>query len=128
MGISLTVNIHIGTNGEVLSNHNFATPEDARISQQWPGAGIRQIAHELLVEAVRREAFTSLITKMSADPEYIQKYSDATPDVRKAIEDEMVGKVQDILLKNIQRIAAPSTQEAFQMILTQLPSDEKRVE
>ncbi len=123
--LTLTVNICLGPNEEVLSNHNFASSEDSEIAKQWSGGGLRQVAHALLTEAVRREAFTSLIVKMSADPEYLQNYLKATPEERKALETEMSVLVQEVLTRNLQKMTLPSTQEAFQMILTQLPSQKK---
>lgn len=122
---TLTVNICLGPNGEVLSNHNFTSSDDSETAKQWSGGGLRQVAHALLTEAVRREAFTSLIVKMSADPEYLQNYLKATPEERKALETEMSIKVQEVLTRNLQKMTLPSTQEAFQMILTQLPSQKK---
>lgn len=123
--ITLTVNIRLGPNGEILSNHNFTSSDDSEIAKQWSGGGLRQIAHALLTEAVRREAFTSLIVKMSADPEYLQNYLKATPEERKVLETEMSVLVQEVLTRNLQKMSLPSTQEAFQMILTQLPSQKK---
>lgn len=119
--VKLTVTIRTDANGAVMSTHDFASPQDAEKASKWASGGLRQIAQALLNEAVRREAFTSLLVQMTADPEYAQRYRVADPVKRAEMEEQLSEKVQHILSKNTQRLTLTSVQEAFQIILTQLP-------
>lgn len=126
--IKLIVTIQLGPNGEALSSHDFADYDDAVTAGMWPSGGLRHIAHGLLLEAVRRESFVSILAKTTATPEYLEQYRTADPDERKVIEEVLNQKVQAILLKNLQAMTIPSIKEAFQMILGRLPLGEKKVE
>jgi hypothetical protein len=119
--VKLTVTVRSDANGAVLSTHDFTSPEDALQASKWTSGGLRQIAQALLNEAVRREAFTSLLVQMTADPEYAQRYQVADSTKRAEMEQQLSEKVQHILNKNAQRLTLTSVQEAFQIILTQLP-------
>ena len=122
--IKLTVTIQLGPNGEALSSHDFANHEDSVTALGWPSGGLRHIAQGLLLEAVRREAFASLMVKMSADPEFIPQYQAASPENRSIMVNDLAQKTQAIIFKNSQRMFTPSVQEVIQMVLTQ-PLDKK---
>ena len=123
--IKLTLTIELGPNGEVTSSHDFASYNDSLAAMKWPSGGLRHIAQGLLLEAVRREAFASLMVKMTADPEFIPQYQAATPENRSIMENDLAQKVQSIILRNSQKMFTPSIQEALYMVQAQLPTDKK---
>jgi hypothetical protein len=51
--------------GALFTSHRPATPGDLDRMATWPSEGLHQIAHALFVEALRREAYTLVISKMA---------------------------------------------------------------
>tara|TARA_Y100000310_G_scaffold338820_1_gene429583 strand:- start:3388 stop:3777 length:390 start_codon:yes stop_codon:yes gene_type:complete len=49
----------------VYSSHRPSTPGDLKRLQEWPSGGLIQTSHALLIETLRREAYTTAITIMS---------------------------------------------------------------
>lgn len=117
--ILIEVRVLRDSNDGIMSSHNFASPEDVTTAYCWPGHGHRHIAHALLTEATRHECFVSLLMKMTADPKLLQTYRDADDETKAQMENTLSDEVSAILAKNLQRLVAPSSKEAFQMILCQ---------
>ena len=53
------------SDGEVRSAHRPFEASDEEQMREWPSAGLAQVAHALFVEALRREAYTTMIAKRS---------------------------------------------------------------
>lgn len=51
--------------GAVFSSHRPATPGDAERVQEWPSGGLVQIAHAMIVEYMRREAYVIAISMLA---------------------------------------------------------------
>ena len=117
--LHVRVDIHQGKNGEVWSSHDYASPEDASMALQWPGGGHRQIAQGLLLEAVRREAFTTLLVRMSADPEMLPNFLRSSLEEQEKFVADLSHQVTEILSRNCARMVVSSTQEALRMVTEQ---------
>lgn len=117
--LHVRVDIHQGKNGEVWSSHDYASPEDASMALQWPSGGHRQVAHGLLLEAVRREAFTTLLIRMSTDPEMLPNFLMSSPEEREKFVAELSRQVTEILSRNCARMVVPSVQEVLKMVMDQ---------
>ena len=64
--VNLLVEIKLRlSDGAIWTSHRPATPGDAGRLEQWPSGGLVQTAHALLIEALRREAYTTAIAIMS---------------------------------------------------------------
>lgn len=59
------------TDGAVYSSHRPLAAGDLQRLKDWPSGGLIQTSHALLMETLRREAYTSAITVMSqgTDPQ-----------------------------------------------------------
>ena len=74
--VSLEIRVCVDAAGCVWSLHKFATPDDEEKARGWAGGGIRQIAHALLTEALRRETFVCALVEMSRNPDFLAKFLD----------------------------------------------------
>jgi len=111
--------------GAVFSAHTVQGPEDQAVLMTWPSGGQRQVAHALLVEALRREAVVGLLVKMTKDPEYLERLQGMGADQEDAELEllaramlETAGKASHTIAKDIIREAVAG----FQAIRSDEPS------
>ena len=57
--------IQLDDEGAVKSSHRTLMPEDKAQLEAWPSGGQAQLAHALFIEALRREAYTMMISQLS---------------------------------------------------------------
>ena len=88
--------------GAIWTSHRPATPGDAGRLENWPSRGLVQTAHALMIEALRREAYTMAITIMSQG----QK---VTPD---SLQESLTTMVQQF----VQRFGPGAVQDALEKI------------
>jgi len=117
--IKLELSLHVDADGRLYTRHEFASPEDEALSQGWASSGIRQIAHGLLTEAVRREAFCCLIIKMTEDTTFLTRYQAADEEGKRKMEIEVVDAVQQSLSKTIPMLTPGAIQEILAMMAGQ---------
>jgi hypothetical protein len=115
--IAMEVRICVTPEGLVWSLHGPMGDQDEKLTLKMPGGGHRQIAYGLLTEAVRREAFTCLLTAMSDDPTLLAKLQDAK--TRQAEEKALTDKTNQFLLRTASEMVQPSVLEAVEMVLAQ---------
>jgi hypothetical protein len=103
--------------GAVFSAHTVQSPEDQALLMTWPGGGQRQVAHALLVEALRREAVVGLLIRMTKDPQYLEGLTQLTAEQLDAEMNllaramlETAGKTSHTLAKDIIREAVAGFQ------------------
>ena len=111
----LIVQITVDEHGHVKSLHDFQTPEDAAISQKWDGGGVRHIAHALLTEAVRREAYVCALLAMTQDKEFLRACRH--PEAVDAAIVNLAMKVAKNLADVIPKISQDSVREILKMML-----------
>lgn len=101
--VNLLVEIKLRlSDGAIWTSHRPATPGDASRLEQWPSGGLVQTAHALLIEALRREAYTMAITKLSQGHEKItpeELQNALTVMVQRFVDQFSQGAVQDALGK-----------------------------
>lgn len=61
----LLLEIQLHESGGMKSSHRPATEEDRAELNSWPSGGLIHTSQALLVEALRREAYTMAITQLS---------------------------------------------------------------
>lgn len=101
--VNLLVEIKLRlSDGAIWTSHRPATPGDAGRLEQWPSGGLVQTAHALLIEALRREAYTMAITKLSQGHEEVSQEelrNALTVMIQRFVDQFSQGAVQDALSK-----------------------------
>lgn len=98
----LVVNVCEDEHGRVWSDHTFYTEEDAEVAGGTRNGGVEQIAHALLVEALRREAFVDILVRVSKTPGLLsQLQGDQQEAFHKEIEQVVSQVVTQVLPKAV---------------------------
>lgn len=122
--ICIEVRVCLGDDGRLWSSHSPATPEDEKLLRErgedgelvWQGGGHRHIAHALLMEAVRREAFVCLLIALSQNPEMTPEMIQADEKLKARLTAEIAQHVGKSLATNLGPMVLPSVQEALDML------------
>lgn len=89
------------SDGAIWTAHRPATPGDATRLENWPSRGLAQAAQALMIEALRREAYTMALAMLSqghdVDSKSLQETLQAM--ILKFVQDFGPGAVQDALGK-----------------------------
>ena len=117
--IVLNVRVCQGPHGEIWSIHDFETPEDAALALKWSGGGVRQIAHALLTEALRRESFVSSMVKMSSDKDFLPGYARASQEAKALFEKDFAQKVLNQFAGTAGKIVLACSREILAMLIRQ---------
>jgi hypothetical protein len=117
--VSLEVRVCVDAVGCVWSIHRFASPEDEAKARAWAGGGVRQIAHALLTEAVRREVFTCALVEMTRDPDFLAKFL-ADPKNQEAVEKRLGEGAVEVLRSTAARLAPGVARETLNMMISQM--------
>lgn len=91
--------------GALVSRHYPQKPSDEETLRSWPSAGQAQLSHALFVEALRREAYTTMISRMSKG---------VHPNDLDA--GELRANVQAHLAEMVGKFAASAVDEALKML------------
>jgi hypothetical protein len=96
------------SDGALFTSHRYATPGDKNRASKWPSGGLVQVAHALLIEYLRREAYVMAITMISQgrDPKGI-----TTRDLEERV------KMQ--IIKMVDQFSEGAVEEALQRINSQ---------
>ena len=113
---SLEVKLCRDDRGNVWSLHQPLSAEDERLFADWPGHGARAIAHGLLVEALRREAYMCILTKLTKDPALVATYAKGDPSIRKAVEEALALAIRDNLEATLPRMIPDVAKEILNMV------------
>ncbi|OHD24508.1 MAG: hypothetical protein A2Y38_07225 [Spirochaetes bacterium GWB1_59_5] len=92
---TLVVHVCEDEHGRVWSDHEFFTEGDALVAAGTRNGGVEQVAHALLTEALRREAFVDLLVKVSHDPALLGRLQQ--PAQREAMATEIEGVVARVI-------------------------------
>jgi hypothetical protein len=103
--VRLVLEIERNDKGDLKTSHRFLSPEDEKIAQGWESGGLVQVAHALFVEALRREAYTMLITQLSKDP-----------DLEKASAGDLNSNIRAHWSKLLEQMAPGASREALRML------------
>lgn len=91
--------------GAVISRHFPESPADESTLRSWPSAGQAQLAHALFVEALRREAYTTVIATLSRG---VHPH-DLNPS-------ELRANVRTHLAEMVDKFVASAVEEALKML------------
>ena len=102
--------------GNIWSFHQSATGADDQILLSWPGHGVRAIAHGLLLEALRREAYLCVLTKLTKDPALVTQYAKGDPSIRQAVEEGLALAMRDQLEATLPKLIPDVAKEILNMV------------
>ena len=119
----LVVNICQDSDGNVWSDHDFATPEDQSFAQGLPQAGLLHITHALLSEAVRREVLVSAMIQMSQNASFLKDWASGDAESRKDLEAILMDRVHEVLTKTIGKMLPGAILGILEMMRLQVKSD-----
>lgn len=120
IALRLTVNICQDEFGNVWSDHTFATPEDEALAADLKHKGPPEIAHALMSEALRREAFMLTLLKVSADPQFLQQWGQASKEDRALLQKKLEKGMVDVVHKTAEKNAAGVVEGVLTMLTSQL--------
>jgi hypothetical protein len=101
----------------VYTQHDFQSEQDRELAQGLLSAGEEQIAHALLCNAIRREAFLESLIQMQRDTTVLAKYRDASPEDRRKIELTLAANVSNMLNRTVCKMAPDISREILEMLL-----------
>lgn len=101
--------------GAVWSEHRMKA-EDMQLSQTLSGGGARQIAHALLVEAVRREVFADVLVELSKGEDYLERYVGATEAEKRGLERSLANAGLAVLVELLPRMLPVAARDVLGMV------------
>lgn len=116
----LEVRVHQDEHGRIWSVHQFRSGEDEKKTQQWSGGGARQLAFAFLTEALRREAFASILVELTKDGEYLKNYKDADEATKGRMENQLGLTIQAVLSNSSLKMGGGIAKEILQMVSGQV--------
>lgn len=114
---NLKVTIRVEDDGSVNCWHDFPTVTDRAKADMLGGGATQQIAHALLIAAMRREAYNLLLADMSTPPSQLLGYW--MQGEQRLAEKEMTQKLLRVISKVSKELAPSVAQTIFSMVATQ---------
>jgi hypothetical protein len=111
----VTINICQDSDGNVWSDHDFATDEDVALCKGLPQGGAPQVAHALLTEAVRREAFMCALIELTKDPSYLLRFKAGESPVV----DELAAATEQVIARTLGKMTPGAAAEVLAMMAAQ---------
>jgi len=107
--------------GAVWSIHDLQDGTDRMTSQKWPAWGAHEISSALVVEAVRRAAFTHVLGVLSrSNPELLKVYVGATEKEKAEIETSLALAVEQVISQSVNRTTLSAVREILAMMVSQI--------
>jgi len=116
----LKVTICEDADGGVWSDHRIPA-EQTDLVQTLSGGGARQIAHALLLEAVRREAFCGVLVELSKDGGYLERYLKADEEGKRGVERILANAGLAYLVEMLPRLMPGVSRSVLSMLSEQSP-------
>ncbi len=116
---TIVIEVHIRQDkfGRVFSMHKFRSLEDDKRSQGWRNSGVQQIAHALLTETTRREAFATALVRMTQEPDFLTDYAKASDDEKTQIERQLSGAIQIVIHRTLGKMGPDIAKEVLEMMV-----------
>lgn len=115
----LEVNVLQDERGRLWSKHDFQSPEDQQKALRLPNFGVPQIARALLTEALRREVYAVILTKLSQNTRFLEEWQGADDARKRDIEAEMARVAREIITGAVDEMNPAITREVFTMLTAQ---------
>lgn len=115
--VILEVQVQKDEFGRINSSHDFQTHHDRERSLAWDGCGVNHIAHALLVEAARREAYAATLIRLQQEPDFLSSYREASPEGKTEIEMHLSNAVRTIIHSTLGKLGPDVAREVLTMML-----------
>lgn len=116
----LEVRVHQDEENRIWSVHQFRSPSDEQKAFHWPGGGARQLAYAFLTEALRREAYTSILVEMSKDKDFLKKYKASNEEIQAQAVAQLSQAIQTILSNSALKMGDGIAKEILEMLSKQV--------
>jgi hypothetical protein len=107
------------SSGKIRSFHHPTSEKDDEVFKGWAGGGARHIAHALLTEAVRREAYVCALIALRIDPQLLALYWSLDESNRVSLERTLADRVGKSLVGIIPKLTEGSVKEVLAMMASQ---------
>jgi len=123
--LQLVLNICQDGDGNVWSDHDFPTPEDEALAVGLPQGGAPQLAHALLTEAVRREAFMCALIELTKSPDFLSQWARGSKAERAMIEGQIGNYASHVITSTLGKMTMGLVAEVLAMMVNQTPGGSK---
>lgn len=104
----------------VFSAHTFRGQIDEETAFSLRNGGVEQIAFAFLAESLRRELFVDIMVKLSADPEFVERWRKSDESGQVEMEREVAHASLSVMTTTLPKLADALAKEAFTR-LTEVP-------
>lgn len=112
----LELNVCEDKDGQVWSDHDYKGSVHQIAAESLTNGGQPQIAHALLTEAVRREAFVCVLVEMTKDPTFLSRWTAGSATDSEAIEAELGKIVSELMAKVIVKMTPAAVRGVLAMM------------
>lgn len=105
----LVVNVVFTQEGGLFSSHQFLTDRDEAEARAMPSAGNEQIAAAFLREAIMREIFVVITTKIKNDPTFLARYIEASESDKSDMVRTLASQSGEVMRRTLERLLMQST-------------------
>ncbi len=116
--IGVNVQVCEDADGTVWSLHQV-DPEDEPVAKSMDSGGNRQVAHALLVEALRREVFVEVLIEMSSDKDWLSRYQTVSKTDQDGMTKNLSNSALAVMVGVIPKLLPGVVQEVLDMVITQ---------
>lgn len=102
------------------SDHTYASSNDEALAASLKQGGAPEIAHALMVEALRREVFLLALVKMSQDSDFLQRWKDAEDEERLTLQKDIEHGLVDVVTRTAQKGASSLASGVLTMLTEQM--------
>lgn len=112
----LEVRVCCGPNGDVWSVHDVQSPEDGEVTKTLDSFGQNQMAHALLTEALRREAFWQVLLELEGDKSFVEKYKNLDESGQELVVKKLTNSCRYVVNKASERMMPNVVKEILTMV------------
>lgn len=116
----LVLRVHQDGNGQIWSVHQFKSEGDEQKTFSWPGGGARQLAFAFLTEALRREAYASVLVELSKNGDYLKNYKNSTKEQQLEVETHLSQVIQAVISNSSLKMGDQIAKEILHMLSSQV--------
>jgi len=123
---SYVVEVHVcqDSSGALFSHHTYQSQTDQRLAESLRTMGEEQTSFSLFLEACRREAFLSILARLTEDREFMARYVQGGDESRLEVETEVANQFASIMLRNVSKVASGVAAEVLAMMGANLSTEE----
>lgn len=75
------------------------------------------MAFALLVEAYRRECYTTLLAELSEEPDLIQRFREGTPEMMRQFEERIAAAAREVMTRTLAKLGTEAAREILTMLI-----------